>query len=350
MAHTQDALSKSLKKGELAAAYYLHGPEDVLKDEAVRAILERALDPAMRDFNFDQRSASQLSPDEVYSLCNTLPMLAERRVVLIREVEAWKRKTRTRTEFLDYLKKPSPQTVVILIQGSAEESEDKELAQLTYTVRLEPLSASQATKWVLRHAASLDLNLDSSAAEHLVVALGTDLGSLSAELAKLASLPDNVPITLEQVGTVVGIRRGETLLDWRTAVIQDQSALAVSLVPCILAQPGMSGVKMVTALGTSLLGLAVTRKFHDRGLRGRGLEDAVFKALLRSRPSGLFGYKEEASRWAQVVGRWPASRSSGALRAALEADQALKNTSISDERGVLTDLVLRLGVQAMEAA
>jgi hypothetical protein len=38
------------------------------------------------------------------------------------------------------------------------------------------------------------------------------------------------------------------------------------------------------------------------------------------------------------------------LRAALEADQALKNTSISDERGVLTDLVLRLGVQAMEAA
>jgi hypothetical protein len=112
----------------------------------------------------------------------------------------------------------------------------------------------------------------------------------------------------------------------------------------------MSGVKMITALGTSLLGLAVTRKFYDRGLRGGGLEAAVFKILLRIRPGGLFGYKEEAARWARVVGQWPASRLGDALRAAVEADQALKNTSLSDECGVLTDLVLRLGVHAMEAA
>jgi hypothetical protein len=39
-----------------------------------------------------------------------------------------------------------------------------------------------------------------------------------------------------------------------------------------------------------------------------------------------------------------------ALRAALEADQALKSTTLSDERGVLTDLVLRLGLRAAEEA
>ena len=31
-AHTLDALLRSVAKGELAPAYYLHGPEDVLKD------------------------------------------------------------------------------------------------------------------------------------------------------------------------------------------------------------------------------------------------------------------------------------------------------------------------------
>jgi DNA polymerase III subunit delta len=56
-AHSLDALLRSLAKGELAPVYYLHGPEEVLKDEAVRAVVERALDPALRDFNFDQRSA-----------------------------------------------------------------------------------------------------------------------------------------------------------------------------------------------------------------------------------------------------------------------------------------------------
>src|SRR5436309_1170978 len=54
---TFDALLRSLKQGASDPVYYLHGDEDVLKDEAVRALVERAVDPAARDFNVDQRSA-----------------------------------------------------------------------------------------------------------------------------------------------------------------------------------------------------------------------------------------------------------------------------------------------------
>jgi DNA polymerase-3 subunit delta len=129
-----EALSRSLKKGELAPVYYLHGREDVLKDEAVRTILDRTLEPGLRDFNFDQRSAAQLDPEEIHSLCNTLPMLAERRVVVFRDVEGWKRKTKGRTEFLRYLERPSLETVVVLVQGSGEDAEDKELSRGAYTV------------------------------------------------------------------------------------------------------------------------------------------------------------------------------------------------------------------------
>jgi DNA polymerase III subunit delta len=342
-AHSLDALLRSLKKGDLAPVYYFYGAEDVLKDEAVRAILELVLDPGMREFNFDQRTAGQLDPEEVYSLCNTLPMLADRRVVLLREVEAWKRKTRGRTEFLRYLEHPSPATLVILLQGSGEESEDKELSQHSYTVRFDAYSPSQAIKWVLRQAGRLGLALEPDAAEHLVRAVGADLGALTSELGKLASLPPDQPVTLEQIGSLVGVRHGETLLDWRSAIIEERSGRAVSLLPAVLAQPGMSGVKLVTALGTSLIGLAITRSFYDKGLRGRGLEDAVFKTLLRNRPGGLLGYKEEIARWTSVVARWSAARLRSALKAALEADQALKNTTVSNERGVLTDLILQLG-------
>ena len=102
-----DALFRSLNKGELAPVYYLYGPEDVLKDEAVKAIVDRALDPTLRDFNFDQRSAAQLDAEEVHALCNTLPMLADRRVVLLRDIEGWKRKTKGRAEFIRYLEHPA---------------------------------------------------------------------------------------------------------------------------------------------------------------------------------------------------------------------------------------------------
>jgi hypothetical protein len=39
----------------------------------------------------------------------------------------------------------------------------------------------------------------------------------------------------------------------------------------------------------------------------------------------------------------------GGLRAALEADRALKTTTISEERGILTDLVLRMAEKAERA-
>lgn len=349
-AHSLDALSKSLKKGEIAPVYYLYGSEDVLKDEAVRSIIDGATDPAMRDFNLDQRSAAQLDPEEVHALCNTLPMMAERRVVLLRDIEAWKRKTKARNGFLRYLEHPSPQTVVILVQSSGEDAEDKELMRGGYAVRFDPLSSGRAAKWVQREAGKLGITLEPEAAEHLVRSVGADLGGLVSELAKLASLPATGPVTAATVGELVGIQHGETLWDWRSAVLDDQSGRAVTLLPAILAQPGMSGVKMVTHLGAALIGLGVARNLYDSGSRGGSLEDSIFRTLLKNRPGNLLGYKGEAAHWARLCPQWPAMRVRLALRAALEADQALKSTTISDERGVLTDLVLRIGVRSAEAA
>jgi DNA polymerase III subunit delta len=339
-----ESLFRSLKKGDLAPVYYLHGPEDVLKDEAVRAILDRALDPSVRDFNFDQRSAGQIDAETVHTLCNTLPMLAERRVVLLRDVEAWKRKTAGRSEFIRYLERPCVETVVILVQGSGDDGEDKELARGAYTVRFDALLPERASKWVLHHAGKLGLALEPEAVEHLVRSVGTDLGPLASELAKLASLPADQPLTVERVGELVGVRSGETQWDWRAAVLDDRSGPAVTLLPALLAQPGVTGVKLVSLLGTALVGVGVARGIYDKGMRGHALEDAVLKALFKHRPAGLLGYREEASRWSRWAQRWSPARLRAALRAALETDQALKNTTVSDERGLLTELVMRLGM------
>ena len=340
-----DSLFRSLNKGSLAPVYYFHGPEDVLKDEAVRAILDRAVDPSVRDFNFDQRSAGQLDAETIDALCNTLPMLAERRVVLLRDVEAWKRKTAGRSEFLRYLEHPSPETVVILVQGSGEDGEDKELAKGAYTVRFDALPPERASRWVLHHAGKLGLALEPQAVEHLVRCVGADLGPLASELAKLASLPADQPLTVDQVGELVGVRAGETQWDWRAAVLDDQSGRAVTLLSALLGQPGVSGVKLVSLLGTALVGVGIARGLYDKGLRGGALEDAVLNTLFKHRPAGLLGYREEASRWSRWAPKWSSSRLRAALRAALETDQALKTTTVSDERGLLTELVLRMGTR-----
>ncbi len=348
--HTFDALLRSLPKGELAPVYYLHGPEDILKDEAVQAIVERALDPALRDFNYDQRSAGQLDPESVFALCTTLPMMAERRVVVLREVEGWKRKPKARAAFLRYLERPAVETVVILVQGAAEEAEDKDLVRGAYAVACEPLPAERARRWLLRRAGSLGVALEDAAAEHLLLATGNDLGTVAAELQKLAALPAGAPLTAEQVGELVGVRHGETIVDWRDAVLDGAAGRAAAMLGPLLDQPGVSGVKLITLLGTTLAGVGLARSHYDRRVRGASLERLMFDRLRQLRLFGLPDWKQESTSWARWAAAWPSGRVRHALRAARDADRALKNTTISDERGILTDLVLRLTVARAEAA
>src|ERR1041385_4776448 len=66
-----DALLRSLKHGAPNPVYYLHGDEEVLKAEAVRAVLERAVEAGARDFNVDDRSAAQLSVETLRALVDT---------------------------------------------------------------------------------------------------------------------------------------------------------------------------------------------------------------------------------------------------------------------------------------
>jgi len=345
-----DAFYRSLSKGAASAVYYLHGAEDVLKDEAVRIIIDRTLDPSLRDFNLDQRSAPQLDPESLFSLCATLPMMADRRVVVLRDVEGLKRKPKVRAVLLKYLERPSPETVLVLVQGSEDEGEDKEIARGAQSVACAPLPPERVLKWLQSRAQASGVRLEEAAAAHLVRCIGTELGPLASELAKLAALPEGETLTVERVGELVGVRHGETGFDWRDALFDGETSKAIRLLGPILDQPGSSGVKLVTLVGTTLLGIGIARSYMDRNMRGRALDDAVFETIRRVRVFGLLPWSEEKARWVRWASSWPASRVRAGLRAALDADRALKGTTISDERGILADMVLRMAPARREAA
>ncbi|MEO7986362.1 MAG: DNA polymerase III subunit delta, partial [Gemmatimonadales bacterium] len=337
-------------KGQLEPVYYLHGSEDVLKDEAVQLILDRALDPALRDFNFDQRAAGQLDPEAIGVLCTTLPMMADRRVVLLRDIEGWRRRPKTRAAFLEYLARPAAETVAILVQSSAEPEVDKELVRGAYAVSFEPLAEARALKWLARRAGELGVKLEGEAALHLWKAVGGDLGTVASELQKLAALPSDSPLTVEQVGGVLGVRHGETIYDWRDTVLEGNGGRAIALLTPLLDQPAVSGVKLVALLGTTLVGVGITRSHYDRKMRGAALADMMFKMLLHVRIWGLPNFKTESARWAAWAPSWDAARIRNALRLARDADQALKSTTVTDERGILAGLVLELTVLKAVAA
>jgi DNA polymerase-3 subunit delta len=348
--HSHDDLLRALGRRELSPVYYLFGTEDILKEEAFRAIVDLALEPHERDFNFDQRSAAGLSPDDLHALVNTLPMMANRRVVVIRDIEGWKKKAAARDGVLTYLNNPSSDTVLVLVENAPANEEkrreyepDDAIAARSYAVNFEELAPDRVIRWLTHHAKRMGVTFGEGAAEHLASACAHQLGALRSELEKLGGLGGAEPVTREQVGDLVGVRHGETLDDWVAAVLVDDSARAIGLASRVLEQSGMSGVKMVTTLGGALIGLRIARAHYDKGSRGGSLERVLFERLRAIRAFGIGDWKLLTRSWSRAAETWPSGRVREAIRAALDADMALKGTRVSDEAGVLADLVLRLG-------
>src|SRR5207253_6979062 len=231
---------------------------------------------------------------------------------------------------------------------------DAELARSATTVAIEPLPAPRVHKWVAHRARQLQLTLEPDAAELLVQTVGNDLGALAGELEKLAAVAagrtGDGRATRDDVAALVGARPGETLQDLVDAALERRAAAAARLVEPVLEQSGMTGVRMVTALGTAVLGTALARAELDRGTTSPRLESVVLSAVRAARPWGVGNWQDTASRWARWATLWGAAELRGALRLALTADRALKSSTVTDERGILMQLVLAWGVPAREAA
>src|SRR6266545_1860235 len=350
---TLDALLRSLKKGARIPepVYLLHGDEDVLKDEAIRALVDTAVGSS-RDFNLDVRFAPDLTPESLHALVNTPPMLADRRAVVLRGVEQLgKRKTKLRDELVRYLASPNPTTMLVLVVAAGEEP-DAEIVRATTSVAMEPLTAERVPRWMQHRAATLGITVATDAAELLLKAVGNDLTTLSRELEKLAALTAGTgrPVTAEDVSSLVGVRRGETVFDLVEAALERRVARAAQLVEPVLEQAGMSGVKIISLLGTHLVGTALARSERDRGVHVARLPDTLYRQMQGVRPYGMRSYKDEAARWTAWSGFWTARELGHALRAALVADNALKTATVSDDRGIVTQLVLGFAATKRAAA
>ena len=348
---TFDALLRSLKPEGRAPdpVYYLHGDEDILKDEALRALTARAMEAAARDFNVDTRSAADLDAATLRALVDTPPLLAQTRVVVLRGIEQMRRGSKARQELLRYLAAPNPTTVLVLVQ-SAGEKHDPELARLATTVAVEPLPPERVARWVAHRAKQLGLEMEAEAIAALVETASTGLSALAQELDKLTAVTAGRTATRDDVAALAGVRRGQTMNQLVDATLERRAADAARLVELVLEQAGVTGVRILTAVGTAIIGTALARAELDRGTpRGR-LTAVLLQHLRLARPFGLGDWGETAARWGRWADGWTSGELGQALRLARDADRALKSTTVTDEGGIVTQLVLQLGVLRREAA
>ena len=344
-------LRKGIQQRAFERAYYFHGDDEYLKDEMLHQVIDAAVDPGTRDFNLDLRRGGEIDAESLLSLLSTPPMMADRRVVVVKDVQALKKDARAALD--RYLAAPSPDVVdvVAVLVAPAGAKADAGLSSAATAVAFEPLTGDRVPKWVVHHVTTaLQSTITPAAVDLLISAVGNDLPQLAAELDKLASYANGTPIDEDAVSAIVGVRRGETLGDLLDRVLAHDAPGALAVIDHVLLQPKTTAVSIVMALTTQMLALAWARAARDRGFPAVGIERELFNLLKESSAYPGRPWGEAVSAWNRALGGWNASELEAAIDALLAADYALKESRLSSDEQVIASLVLTLCGASRRAA
>lgn len=320
-------LDRTLRDRVAGGAFFFFGDEDYLREEAVAKVVAAYLDPATRDFNFDQLRGGDVTADDLASIVATPPMMAEHRVVVVRDAQGLSVKAREVVEAV--AKSTDPGLILVLsavIPGGSKAKFYDELKKHAVAVEYGQLSQDDAPGWVMETAREeLGVEVDPEAARALVGGIGVDLGTLGSELRKLAAYAqDRKRVTLDDVRAVGGIIPRQDRWAWFDMISERRFREALETLPVLL-ESGENGVGLVIGMGGQLLKVALVCA---------GGQQALERELKPFQ-------KWMARRIVPVARKWTLPEVDQALAELLRTDRLLKSASLSD-RQALEELLLRM--------
>jgi len=184
---SQSEFHRKLQSGQIAPLYLFEGPEKYLRDQALKKLIETAVDQSVRDFNFATISVAQGNLDDALAMARQFPMISERRMVVVTSFEAIN-DDRQLELLKDYLRAPVETTVLVFVSDALDNRRNiaTMLRKTCAVVSFEPLDDREAApQWIRDYVARAGGFIEPAAAAYLVGMVGVDLLRLSSELDKL---------------------------------------------------------------------------------------------------------------------------------------------------------------------
>ncbi|MCI0469655.1 MAG: DNA polymerase III subunit delta [Nitrospirae bacterium] len=179
---------QELDKNLPSSVYALNSSEGFLLYEALSAIKERYQDDNALNYHlFDMISPDDSKPiEQILDTLNTLPFLSDRRIIIINNLQKLPKKDYMKLD--GYLANPSSASLLIMLH---EDAPQKRLnlppSKAIKTIALR-VGTSEIPFWIRQRAGRIGIQLTDAAVEYLIDYTGADLGMLSSEIEKLASL------------------------------------------------------------------------------------------------------------------------------------------------------------------
>jgi DNA polymerase-3 subunit delta len=318
-------LAAELAAGKIRPAYLVAGEEPLLRDEALAALKRAVLAPGSEDFNFDRLEGDSARPAALLDALGTLPVMAEHRLVVLREPEAARGGGKALVEALAEAVPTladGAETVLVVTAAKVDRRSRwfKAFRDPAAEVRCDPPRPGRETVAFVRDEAKRQgVQLATGAAELLAERVGPQLLLLRREIEKVSLLAEpGGKVTRDQVAAGTCDVSEGPIWDLTDAIGEGRSADAL----VVLAKVAASG-----AVPPQVLGALATH----------------FRKLLRVRTGGSApGPPFVVKKLERQAGRYAPRRLRFCLNAIHETDIALKGVGALAPDAALERLVIGL--------
>lgn len=323
-------LTSGIKQGKVLPLYLFFGEEEFLIQEAVDLIISKVVDPGARDFNFNTLYCKDTSSAELVNLCQTLPFMSEKRLVIAKEIDVFK--AADLEELTSYLNDPSPSTCLVMLSNQPRYEKKAVTSAVDAhgaVTRFYALLDREIVVWIEEWARTRGMSIRRDAAQFLWQTLGNDLQKIGNELEKvLISLKEKKAITLDDVKTVAGDFREYSSFDLAAALGQKNREKAF-LILSRLIQEGEAPVGLLGSIAWNFRRLMQAKAMESAGL---GPDEITKKLRIIFHQAGLF--KEQMRCYTLDELR-------EVFATMLSTDKALKSSGLNG-RLVLERMILKL--------
>lgn len=338
---TFEDLAAAFKHRNFQPLYLVHGEERFFIEELQSLLLENGLEPHEKDFNLDIIYGGEANAKDVLSICSGFPMMAQRRVVIVRDFD----KLKDNRLFVEYAKQPNPSAVVFLVCGRKPKMNAHPYLAIKkggVVAEFKALYPNQMPAWINREAKARGFTIDQKAVQMLTDFVGCNLQTAVVELEKIATFAgDRTTLTEDDVVQASGQTREFNVFELQRAVGEMRHNDAIRVAERLLQQSSSERqestriVAILTSYFTKLWKLAALQRNSGKFSEKRRISEKDMASSIGVSP---FFIKE----YLICLRRFDEEALSRAFSALLAADYELKGGSSRSEKLILNLMLRRM--------
>ncbi len=203
-------LKEEIRQGMPARLYFFYGEEIFLLQHYLKQLQKVIIDPLTESFNYHKLTSETFDLREFADCVENLPMMAERTMVVVDEIDIFKMNEADREQIAEILSDIPEYCTVVFTYETTPFKPDKRLKKLWDAVskhgtlvEFQKQSQRDLVSWIGRHFAAAGKRISPDLCVYLIDITGGTMTALSGEIAKICAFSGADEIRRSDIDAVV---------------------------------------------------------------------------------------------------------------------------------------------------